>query len=250
MYDVITRRAVLLLAACLATTMGSVVLAESPAGVDLLVAKDSPLKKGEAIAFFGDSITQGGAGAGGYCRLIDEAIAENRPELGVKIIYAGISGHKVPDLQGRLERDVLSKKPTVVFSYIGINDVWHSTRGRGTPKDKFEAGLRDLIKKITEASAVVVLATPSTIGEVPDGSNPLDPMLEEYSAISRKVAKETGMHLCDLRKAFIEHLKKHNSKKEYRGVLTRDGVHLNADGNQFVADQAAAAIAAALKQRK
>jgi len=244
------RRIALLSAVLIVTIAAGVVRADDPTGVGLLAAKDSPLKKGEAIAFFGDSITQAGARAGGYCKLIDEAIAKGRPDLGAKIIFAGISGHKVPDLQGRLDRDVLSKKPTVVFIYIGINDVWHSQSGRGTPKDKFDAGLRDLIQKITAAGATVVLATPSTIGEVPDGSNKLDPMLEEYAAVSRKVAADTGTELCDLRKAFIEHLKKNNPEKKYKGVLTGDGVHLNAAGNQFVADCAAEAIVAALKKRK
>jgi len=224
--------------------------ADQASGIAALTGKDSPLAKGEAIAFFGDSITAGGARKGGYCNLIAVAIEKQKPDLGVKIIYAGISGHKVPNLQGRLDRDVLSKKPTVVFIYIGINDVWHSTSGRGTPKDKFEAGLRDLIKKITGAGAIVVLATPSTIGEKTDGTNPLDDMLEEYAAISRKVASDTGTTVCDLRVAFIEHLKKNNPDNKGRGVLTGDGVHLNAKGNQFVANQAAGAIAEALKKRK
>jgi lysophospholipase L1-like esterase len=219
-------------------------------GIDALTAKTSSLAKDEVIAFFGDSITQGGARPGGYCRLIGEAIEKQRPELGVKIVYAGISGHKVPDLQRRLERDVLAKKPTIVFIYIGINDVWHSTRGRGTPKDKFDAGLRELIKKITATNARIVLCTPSTIGEKTDGSNALDPMLEEYSKISRKVAADTGVTLCDLRKAFIDHLKKHNPDNKSRGILTGDGVHLNATGNQFVAAQAAEAMAKALQQKK
>jgi len=214
-----------------------------------LVGEDSPLKQGEKIAFLGDSITQAGKGPGGYCRLIDEAIAEKHPKPGVEIIYAGISGHKVPDLQKRLDRDVLSKKPTVVFIYIGINDVWHSIRGRGTPKDEYEAGLRELIDRIKKAGATVVLATPSVIGEKTDGSNPLDPMLEEYAAVSRRVAKDTGTTLCDLRVAFLDYLKAHNPENKEKGVLTGDGVHLNPEGNRFVAEQAAAAIAAALKKR-
>jgi len=214
-----------------------------------LAGEDSPLKQGEWIAFLGDSITAAGKGAGGYCRLIDEAIAEKHPDLGVQIIYAGISGHKVPDLQKRLDRDVLSKDPTVVFIYIGINDVWHSIRGQGTPKDKYEAGLRELIARIEKAGATVVLATPSVIGEKTDGSNPLDPMLEEYAAVSRRVAKETGTTLCDLRVAFLDYLKEHNPENKAKGVLTGDGVHLNPQGNRFVAEQAAAAIAAALKKR-
>ena len=217
-------------------------------GIEVLAGKDSPLKKGDAIAFFGDSITAAGAREGGYCKLIANAIAKQQPELGVRPIYAGISGHKVPNLQGRLDRDVLSKKPTVVFIYIGINDVWHGKNG--TPKDKFDAGLRDLIKKITDAGATVVLATPTVIGEKTDGSNKLDTLLEEYAAISRKVAKETGTTLCDLRVAFIDHLKKINPDNKERGVLTRDSVHLNAAGNQFVAEQVAQSIAEALQKRK
>ena len=222
--------------------------AKGPVGLDALTAESSPLSKGEVIAFFGDSITQAGAGPGGYCRLVAEAIEKKRPELGVEIIYAGISGHKVPNLQGRLDRDVLDKKPTIVFIYIGINDVWHSQNGRGTSKEQFDTGLRDLIKRITSTGAKVVLCTPSTIGEKTDGSNPLDAMLEEYSAISRKVAADTDTTLCDLRKAFLTHLKEHNDKNAARGILTGDGVHLNAAGNQFLAAQAAQSIAAALKK--
>lgn len=223
--------------------------AAEPSGIEALAGKNTPLSKGEVIAFFGDSITQAGARPGGYCRLISGAIGKRHPQLGVKTVYAGISGHKVPNLQSRLERDVLSKKPTVVFIYIGINDVWHSLNGRGTPKDKFEAGLRDLIRKISAAGAKIVLCTPSTIGEKTDGSNRLDPMLEEYAAISRKVAADTGVTLCDLRRAFLAHLKKHNPENKPRGILTGDGVHLNKAGNQFVADRAAEAIAKALKAK-
>src|SRR5574340_654083 len=122
MYDTKTRLVALSLLVALGFVLGGqVALAADASGLDLLGAKDSPLHQGEVIAFLGDSITQGGAGEGGYCRLVADAIEAKRPELGVKIVYAGISGNKVPDLQGRLERDVLEKKPTVVFVYIGIN---------------------------------------------------------------------------------------------------------------------------------
>lgn len=217
-------------------------------GLTALTAKDSPLAKNEVIAFFGDSITEAGARQGGYCRLIAEAIEKERPELNVKVVYAGISGNKVPDLQERLESDVIAEKPTIVFIYIGINDVWHSLGGKGTSAQKFEAGLRDLIKKITAANAKIVLCTPSTIGEKTDGSNQLDPMLEQYAAISRKVAADTGVTLCDLRVAFLNYLKEHNPDDIDRGILTADGVHLNETGNQFVAAQATAAITKALKK--
>lgn len=218
-------------------------------GIDKLTGDDSPLKQGDAIAFFGDSITQAGARPGGYVAILDAAIQKNLADREIKIIPAGISGHKVPDLQKRLDRDVLSKNPTIVFIYIGINDVWHSNNGRGTPKEAFESGLNDLIDQLQEAGAAVVLATPSVIGEKAYGENNLDEMLAEYAAISRQVAQEQGVTLCDLRAAFEAHLKEHNPDNKDRGILTSDRVHLNADGNQFVANEAAKAIAKAAAAR-
>lgn len=200
------------------------------------------IKDNDKIIFLGDSITQAGARPGGYVSLFAAEIVEEFPEKNIEVIGAGISGHKVPDLQKRLEKHVLSKKPNLVFIYIGINDVWHSEKGKGTSKEDFESGLRDMIKKIQDVGSKVILCTPSTIGEKNDGSNALDSMLEEYSAISRTVAAETGSQLLDLRVAFIDHLKTANPKNQRKGILTRDGVHLNSAGNQFVAQQMLGAI--------
>lgn len=193
------------------------------------------LNDGETIVFLGDSITQQGAGPTGYVTLFREALEKARPDSGIKVIGAGISGHKVPNLESRLDKDVLSHKPNVVVIYIGINDVWHSKNGQGTPVEKFDAGLRSLIKRCTDVGASVILATPSVIGEKHDGSNELDKMLGEYAAISRKVAMETGTTLLDLQSAFSGYLKEYNVANQPQGVLTTDGVHLNDAGNRFVA---------------
>ena len=155
------------------------------------------------------------------------------------MIGAGVSGNKVPDLQARLDKDVLAKKPTVVVIYIGINDVWHGEKdpAKGTSKEKYEAGLRDVIKRCQDAGARVVLCTPSVIGEKNDGSNTNDPKLDEYSDISRAVAKDLKVPVCDLRKAFQAYEKDHNADNKESGVLTGDRVHLNEAGNKFVAEQ-------------
>jgi len=200
-------------------------------------AAEQPLKKGERIVFLGDSITQAGAAAGGYVTLVKETLAKKYPDLEIEVIGAGISGNRVPDLEARLDRDVIEKKPTLVVIYIGINDVWHSQNGRGTSKPDFEQGLRRIIKRIQESGARVILCTPSVIGEKYDGSNALDGMLEEYSQISRTVAADTHSRLLDLRKQFVRHLKANNKENAEKNVLSTDGVHLNSAGNQFVAER-------------
>lgn len=196
-----------------------------------------PLKNGDRVIFFGDSITQAGAGPNGYITRFRKLLAERHADLNVEVIGAGISGNRVPDLEKRLDRDVLSKKPSVVVIYIGINDVWHSQQGRGTPKDEFESGLKRLVTAIQKSGARVVICTPSVIGEKTDGTNSLDKMLDEYCVISREVAAETKSPLLDLREAFRMYLRQHNPQNAEKNVLTTDGVHLNDVGNQFVAEQ-------------
>ena len=208
----------------------------------------TPLKKEDRIVFLGDSITAAAVKPNGFITLITNSIKEELPELGIETFGAGISGNKVPNLQKRLEKDVIAKKPTIVFIYIGINDVWHWRKNKegemagGTTTADFESGLKDIISKINDAGARVILCTPTVIGEKPDGSNERDPMLEEYAAISRKVAKDTGSQLVDLRKAFIDHLKSENAEGKPKGILTGDGVHLNPAGNQLVAQEMGKAI--------
>jgi len=208
-------------------TMAAIVISGASASAQL--------KDGETIVFLGDSITQQGAGPKGYVTLFREAIEKSRPDSGIKVIGAGIGGHKVPNLEARLDKDVLAHKPNVVVIYIGINDVWHSERGQGTEIGAYETGLRSLVKRCNDAGARVILSTPSVIDEKTDGTNSLDKILDEYSDVSRKVAMETGSTLLDLRAAVMTYLKEYNTANEAKGILTGDGVHLNDAGNRFVA---------------
>jgi lysophospholipase L1-like esterase len=222
----------------LSTFLAIAAFAISALEVSAADADAPPLKKGERIVFLGDSITEGGVSPKGYVTVIKNTLTKKHSDLGIEVIGAGISGNKVPDLQRRLEKDVLMKKPTLVVIYIGINDVWHgeSDPARGTTKEKFEAGLLEIIGKIKDSGARVVLCTPTVIGEKKAGANKLDSRLDEYAEISRKVAKETKSQLCDLRKAYADYLAKNNSEDKESGILTTDRVHLNDAGNKLVAE--------------
>src|SRR5437763_881947 len=56
------------------------------------------------------------------------------------------------------------------------------------------------------------------------------------------LVKDLKLAPCDLRKAFLDHLKENNPKDEGSGVLTTDGVHLNDAGNRLVAEAVLKAI--------
>lgn len=203
------------------------------------VSSESILPGNHRIVFFGDSITQLGVGPKGFVMLIEDSLRRKHAEQGFELIGAGVSGNKVTDLEKRLDHDVLDRHPSTVVIYIGINDVWHYAlpNQKGTPKDEFESGLKEIITAIQRKNARVILCTPSVVGERNDGTNPQDSMLDEYSAISRRVAQESGAALCDLRQAFKNYLKSHNPKNDEKGILTHDRVHLNDEGNRFVAAQ-------------
>lgn len=201
-------------------------------------AEARPLMKGDRIVFLGDSITQAGAGPNGYISMLRTMLHEKHPDLGLECIGAGISGNKVPDLQKRVERDVIAKKPTIVVIYIGINDVWHGEKdpARGTDPERFTAGLKEVIGKITAAGERVILCTPTLIGEKKNGANSLDAKLDQYADLSRGLAKELNLPLCDLRKAFVDYVAANNPTDAEKGILTSDRVHLNAAGNKLVAE--------------
>src|SRR5512140_3111208 len=199
--------------------------------------------RAERIVFFGDSITEMGAQPGGYVALVRDSLAKSSGGT-IQVIGAGISGNRVPDLLARIDRDVIAHKPTLTIIYIGINDVWHwALFNRGTPEDEYTSGLTELITKLEEAGSRVILCTPSVIGEKRAGQNSMDAKLQDYADISRGVARAMKVQLCDLNRAFEDYLNVHNPQNLEKGILTTDGVHLNPEGNKFVAEQMLQAIA-------
>lgn len=197
--------------------------------VVLVAMKVKPKK----IIFFGDSITQAGVKPGGYVDLISKALGSSKYE----VIGAGIGGNKVYDLYLRMEEDVLAKKPDVVVIYVGVNDVWHKQSSHtGTDYDKFIRFYQALINKIQANGAKVIVCTPAVIGERKNKSNELDADLDKYAGAIRDLAATNKLPLCDLRTLFSNYIAANNADDQEKGVLTTDRVHLNAKGNQTVAD--------------
>jgi lysophospholipase L1-like esterase len=196
-----------------------------------------PLQTKKRILFFGDSITQQGAGPKGYVTLVDQKLKEKAGGA-YEAIGAGISGNKIYDLYLRMDDDVLAKKPDAVVIWIGVNDVWSKVkRGTGTDPDRFTAFYNAIIKKLQKGGITVFLATPAVIGEKTDGSNEQEGDMNKYAALVRSIAKNNHCSLIDLRKAFLEYNLQHNTENKESGVLTVDGVHLNDTGNQLVAEE-------------
>jgi isoamyl acetate esterase len=227
-------RLAMLLAVCLAATVS----AAEPAGKGEKVIKPTALKKGDHIIFLGDSITAYADAPYSWVGAVRAKVTEAHKDFGLRVLNAGVSGNTVTDLEARLETDVLAKQPTIVFLYIGINDVWKNA----TTEEKYEATLKGMIAKINKAGARVIVASPSVIGEKKDGANDLDAKLDKYAGICRKVAAETGSQFCDIRKAFVDHIQAHNKENKESGLLTTDRVHVSPAGDKLLAELALKAL--------
>jgi lysophospholipase L1-like esterase len=196
------------------------------------------LQKKTKVVFFGDSITQQGAGKNGYIPKMDSLIKLQGLGDNYELVGAGVSGNRVYDLYLRIEEDVLAKKPDVVVIYIGINDVWHkTTTGTGTEPKKYEQFYRAIIKKLQAQNIKVILCTPTVIGERNDVTNLQDGDLNFYSKMIRNMAQSLSLPVCDLRVAFADYLKANNPNNADKGILTVDGVHLTNAGNLLVASE-------------
>jgi len=192
-------------------------------------ANQVELKKGDHILFYGDSLTDGSRGPKGWVTMVRDTLKEKHPGLGVEVSVVAVGGYCIVDRVKRVDNEVLAKKPTIVVIQGGVPDALRYKR------DQFKAGLEELIDILQKANVRVVVCSCTSLGEKHDGSNRIDPALDDFAEIARQVAKDKRLPLNDLRTVFKEHWKKNNPDNKPSGILTYDGNHFNDAGNKFVA---------------
>lgn len=194
-------------------------------------AQEALVKTGDRIAFLGDSITEAGAGhPGGYVQLVISGLAAN--DVKVEMIPAGISGHKSDQMLERLERDVLSKKPTWMTLSCGVNDVWHGARGISL--EAYQKNITAIVERAQAAGIQVMILTSTMIGE--DAQAPNNLKLAAYNAFLRSLASEKKCLLADLNadmQAAIQPAAAGGKRIELQ--LTSDGVHMGPLGDRLMA---------------
>jgi lysophospholipase L1-like esterase len=205
------------------------------------------VKSGDKIAFLGDSITQDGwASPTGYLHLVISGLKANG--IDAEPVPAGISGHKSNQMLARLQKDVLDKHPQWMTLSCGVNDVWHGKNGvplddaqaasgefvekaGDPPHGTYKKNIAEILDKTKEAGVKTIVLTSTVIQENLESSE--NQKLAPYNEFLRAIAKERALPLADLSALFHERLKAEN--KPDQKVLTRDGVHMNYEGNKIMA---------------
>ncbi len=203
------------------------------------------IESGQKLVFIGDSITdcgrayphgQGEGGLGyGYVQQVAALLGAACPELAIRVINNGCSGHTVRDLKLRWNDDVLALRPDWLCVMIGTNDVWRQfdsptqTATHVLP-DEYETTLRQLISQ-TKSSAHLqglVLMTPFYIET--STSDAMRVKMSQYGAIVKKIVAENDALFVDTQAAFDAALLQTSSED-----LALDKIHPTAVGHMILA---------------
>ncbi len=192
------------------------------------IALDSPFKDKKVMAF-GDSITY----RPGWVAMLSG-------KLGVDVINAGVGGDKTTEAVARLQDDIISQSPDIVFILFGMNDqaVNISNSVPLVSKLAYERNYRSIIEKIHAAGGEAVLLTGNNVcvdsGYYSPGLYNLNygtGLLSEYYDILRALAEEYNLNIIDI-----------NKRLDDEGVTDKtvcapgDGIHLSTEGQALFAD--------------
>ena len=216
---------------------GSAAAAEKP---------NTTLPKSGVVLFQGDSITDAGRDrrregnannsamlGRGYPFHIAAYLLQRYPELDLKVYNRGISGHKVPDLAGRWDKDCIDLKPAVLSILVGVNDIWHKMNGNydGTV-DTYETGFAALLERTTKAlpDTKIVVCEPFALrcGAVKDT---WFPEFDQRRARAKKVAEAAGTTFITFQTMFDDAVAAGTAANYWAG----DGVHPSVAGHGLMA---------------
>jgi lysophospholipase L1-like esterase len=170
----------------------------------------------ERIVFLGDSITDGDT----YPQLVRQALAEAGKDAPI-CINAGIGGDTAAGMLKRLDRDVLSRKPTLVTLSAGIND------SRGPVSEaSFERDITAIADRVTQANVKLVVLTTSYLGR---GREDRAALTEKYDVILRKVAAAHQAPVAEVKQLMTA---AHAKRVE---LLQEDQVHPTFAGQAVIA---------------
>ena len=168
------------------------------------------------IVFMGDSITDGNT----YPQLVRQSIAgAGRPVP--TCVNAAIAGDTAKGMRGRVARDVLVHRPTLVTLSVGINDVLRGV----TPAD-YETDVRAIVEQLKAEHIPMLLLTTSILGSKHAEA---DKKLAGYNAILRRIAKENGFPVAEVNAGMEK------ARRDDINVLEADEVHPNWPGHRVIA---------------
>jgi lysophospholipase L1-like esterase len=179
------------------------------------------------VIAFGDSITAA-----------DKWQKHIEAEYGIDIINAGVGGDTTNSAKTRFKRDVLDKKPDIVFISLGVNDC-AIDMSRYVDLETYKANMAYFIDECEKVGAKVIVNIPTPVVDeqylTRHKKEPFEPyggpngIVTVYADACREVAIEKGVAFADLN-AYFQGLDGGYAK------YFPDGVHPSDTGYKMYAD--------------
>ena len=199
-----------------------------------MITHEGPwLQTGERVLCFGDSLTHAKQN---YVDILQERLEPK----GITVTKAGRGGDKTPWALTRLYPDVIDRKPDAVSIFLGTNDAvigrdrW-ADEPRVTP-EAYRCNLTWIIHLCRLSGIRKFSITPPLWRYEGDLWRAHGNAFAPYCFAAREAADEMGARVVPADIAFEMEWQKHPGHTGL--LLTVDGGHLNALGNQIVADAA------------
>lgn len=217
------------------------------------------------VLFLGDSITH----AGHYITLLETHLRTEDPGSIPNLINLGLPSETCsglsepdhpfprPDVHERLDRALAKVKPDIVFACYGMNDGIYYPFSEERFK-AYQDGVNRLIEKVKKSGAKLVLMTPPAFDPLPlkksgkllaAGADKYawfaiyegyDEVLKRYAAWIMKQGDRVNL-VIDLHTPVNAYVTE-KRKADADFTMSPDGVHVNNEGHQVLADTIAAAL--------
>jgi len=200
-------------------------------------AQSPVLKKGDRLAIIGDSITEQRL----YSKYIETWLTACHPELEIQCFQFGWGGERAPGFAARMENDMVPWKPDVVTTCYGMNDGSYRAYEDQIGK-AYEDGMRQIIERMKEAGATVVVGSPGVVDSFtwntnnPDFDQVYNENLQHLGQIAERLAEENKFPHADV---FGNMMSAMTAAKAALGqeypVAGGDGVHPGPNGQLVMA---------------
>ena len=150
-----------------------------------------------------------------------------------------MSGDRIADMAARLDTDVLFEKPDAVILLAGVNDVVREPSGEKFDADAFAAVYEDVLKRIKESGARLIVAEPFLFA-VPDKKR----FRRDFDAALKKI-RTLALEYADAHVA-LDEIFAGVSQNAGIAAYSPDGVHPTHRAERLIADNVIKKLAAFL----
>jgi lysophospholipase L1-like esterase len=202
----------------------------------VVCADDFAIRDGDTVVFLGDSITA----ARTYGKLIENYTLLRYPTRRARFINAGKGGETAEGALTRLERDIFSRKATVLTVAYGVNDIGWGLHADDQHRQRYLKAIVQIVQQCKQRGVRVYICSAAVTGADPSRSE--DDFLQSMCDEGMKLARENGGQSIDVQRTMREIQKsvwKANEKIEdaskKESLHVADNVHLSELGQTAMA---------------